>query len=410
MATVEARIYTPDDLLKMPDANNIELVNGELVEKPEIALSSFVEGKIFAKINSHCEATKTHLAFPSSNGIGCFPDEPNEVRKPDVSVFKTNRFTHEHMMEGFVTIAPDLAVEVISTNDEVAELNEKIEDYLGAGVPLVWVIDPENEIAFIHRKDGSVTKLHKNDELSGEIILPGFACKVAELFPQLYLLRRRPAEFFEPLAAVFPFGGIEGERVAMLVGFDSGDNLGPEGNAFGVVNEPNELPGPCRLILTSRQGEFGVGAQGHRKDHVPMLERRSNRLSGGCLPQSRRLIPATREGDFAVGAQGHGTDQTLMLQRWADRLACGRLPQPRLPVIASREGDFAVGTQGHGQDPVLVLQRLPDRLTCGRLPQSRGLVQASRQGDFAVGAQGNGLNPVLMQQGRSHRLAGGRLP
>jgi Uma2 family endonuclease len=45
------------------------------------------------------------------------------------------------------------------------------------------VIDPENEIVYIHRGDGSVTKLHKKDELSGENILPGFTCKVADLFP-----------------------------------------------------------------------------------------------------------------------------------------------------------------------------------------------------------------------------------
>ena len=33
------------------------------------------------------------------------------------------------------------------------------------------------------RKDGSVTKLHKHDDLSGEDVLPGFSCKIAELFP-----------------------------------------------------------------------------------------------------------------------------------------------------------------------------------------------------------------------------------
>ena len=58
-----------------------------------------------------------------------------------------------------------------------------MEEYLAAGIPLVWVIDPENEIVYIHRADGSVTKLHKNDELSGETTLPGFTCKVADLFP-----------------------------------------------------------------------------------------------------------------------------------------------------------------------------------------------------------------------------------
>jgi Uma2 family endonuclease len=82
-----------------------------------------------------------------------------------------------------LSIAPDLAVEVVSSRDEFAEVTEKVEEYLAAGIPLVWVIDPENQIVYVHRKDGSVTKLHKNDELFGEDILPGFTCKVAELFP-----------------------------------------------------------------------------------------------------------------------------------------------------------------------------------------------------------------------------------
>ena len=73
---------------------------------------------------------------------------------------------------------------MISSHDEFGEVTEKIEEYLAAGIPLVWVIDPENEIVLIHRKDGTVTKLHKQDELSGEDILPGFRCKVVELFPE----------------------------------------------------------------------------------------------------------------------------------------------------------------------------------------------------------------------------------
>ena len=121
----------------------------------------------------------------ATNGIQCFPDEPRKVRKPDVSFVKRERFSLEHLHEGFLSIAPDLAVEVVSTRDEVGELNEKVEEYLAAGIPLVWVIDPETEIVIIHRGDGSVAKLRKNDELNGENIIPGFTCKVADLFPEL---------------------------------------------------------------------------------------------------------------------------------------------------------------------------------------------------------------------------------
>jgi Uma2 family endonuclease len=184
MSTVQAKTYTPADLLAMPDSNNIELVHGELVEKPVSVISSLVETRVSTKLTTFCDPKRLAVVLSSTNGIRCFPDEPQKVRKPDISVVKRERFSKEHLHEGFLSIAPDLTVEVISSNDEVAELNEKVEEYLAAGVLLVWVIDPENEIVYIHRKDGSVTKLHKDGELSGEDVLPGFACKVAELFPE----------------------------------------------------------------------------------------------------------------------------------------------------------------------------------------------------------------------------------
>jgi Uma2 family endonuclease len=79
--------------------------------------------------------------------------------------------------------ATGTALLVISHHDEFGEITEKMEEYLAAGVPLVWVIDPENEIAYVHRKDGSVTKFKRDDELSGEDVLNGFRCKLADLFP-----------------------------------------------------------------------------------------------------------------------------------------------------------------------------------------------------------------------------------
>jgi Uma2 family endonuclease len=177
-------LHTPADLLAMPDGKNKELVRGRLVEKPMTVLSSLVEVRVSTLLQNFCASEKLGVVLSSTNGIQCFSDEPNKVRKPDASVVKRERFSSEHLREGFLTIAPDLAVEVVSPNDEAGELNEKVEEYLAAGVPLVWVIDPEAEIVFIHRGDGTVTKLYPSDDLTGETILPGFQCKVAELFPE----------------------------------------------------------------------------------------------------------------------------------------------------------------------------------------------------------------------------------
>jgi Uma2 family endonuclease len=183
MSTVAEKTYTPADLLAMPESAGVELVNGCLVEKPVSVLSTIVEARIIGRVSTYCYAQQLGEVFTSSIGIQCFPDEPKKIRKPDFGFVKRARFTAEHLREGFLSIAPDLTGEVVSTHDEVSELNEKIEEYLGVGVQLVWVIDPLNEIVTVHRADGTVTKLHKNDVLSGENVVPGFQCKVAELFP-----------------------------------------------------------------------------------------------------------------------------------------------------------------------------------------------------------------------------------
>jgi Uma2 family endonuclease len=76
-----------------------------------------------------------------------------------------------------------LAVEVVSPNDTASALEEKLEDYQKAGVPLVWVIYPNSRTVWVCRSDGSMSHLHENDELSGEVVIPGFRCPVREIFP-----------------------------------------------------------------------------------------------------------------------------------------------------------------------------------------------------------------------------------
>jgi Uma2 family endonuclease len=185
MSVIQTTPLTPADLLAISDGNNYELVDGHLVEINVGVLSSLVEANLIALLGSYCKANQLGPVFTSTNGIQCFAADPRKIRRPDVSFVKAERFAPKHLQEGFLTIAPDLAVEVISANDLVAELDEKTEEYLAAGIPLVWVIDPEVRTVVIHRADGTLAKLRENDELTGENVIPGFRCKVAELFPAI---------------------------------------------------------------------------------------------------------------------------------------------------------------------------------------------------------------------------------
>jgi Uma2 family endonuclease len=153
------------------------------VERKVTVLSSWVGGKIVRLIGSHLDGDQLGWIFPADNGCQCFPDLPNTVRRPDVSFVRANRLSWDQITDGWLRIVPDLVVEVISPNDLAEEVEEKVEMFHKAGVPLLWVVSPTARTVRVLRLNGTTTTLREGDELSGEDVIPGFACPVSSIFP-----------------------------------------------------------------------------------------------------------------------------------------------------------------------------------------------------------------------------------
>jgi Uma2 family endonuclease len=184
MATLTAtRRITPEEFLTMSDNDRFELVRGKLVELPMSLLSSYVAGRVFGRLDQYLQPKPTGWLFPEGTAFRCFGFDRSLVRKPDTSFIRLDRLSADlAVQEGYVTVVPDLAVEVVSPNDTVQGLEEKIDDFKRAGVRLIWVVHPQHHIVRIHRADGTIQQLGENDELSGEDVVPGFRCPVRELF------------------------------------------------------------------------------------------------------------------------------------------------------------------------------------------------------------------------------------
>ncbi len=149
---------------------------------PLSKLVAFGVGRI---LGNHCYQHDLGWLFAADHGYRCFSWKPRLVRRADVTFIRKEGYPWEQLSkEGFTTIPPDLAVEVVSPNDVVQELLEKVQEYLRAGVRLVWIINPETRTVQVIRSNKSGTWLEAGDELSGEDVIPGFRCRVSDFFPQ----------------------------------------------------------------------------------------------------------------------------------------------------------------------------------------------------------------------------------
>ena len=126
---------TADELIELPEGEKFyELVRGVLrVREPAGGQHGLISGRLFVQLSSYVEAHGLGTAFPGNTGyfLGRTPDT---VRAPDVSFVDKARLSLENVGAGFIALAPDLAVEVVSPNDRASELEEKLADYWAASV------------------------------------------------------------------------------------------------------------------------------------------------------------------------------------------------------------------------------------------------------------------------------------
>jgi Uma2 family endonuclease len=177
---VATRHVTVEEFAAMALQGIWELVNGELIElTPAAGRSSRIGGRLYARLADHVEPNEVGWAFPAETGFVLFADRTT-VRSPDAAVVRRDRLAEPP--DSFVPLAPDLAVEVLSPSDRIADALAKIAMYLDAGVRLVWLVDPADQTVTIFRPETTPSKLAADDTLDGGDVLPDFRVPVVEIF------------------------------------------------------------------------------------------------------------------------------------------------------------------------------------------------------------------------------------
>lgn len=167
----------------LPNEKDFELVDGQLVERQTGFESSFIAVQLASLLFVYNQTHKRGWVQGADCGFRLpLPGEPT-VRRPDVSFTSFERLSADKgIPKGYPKLAPDLAVEVLSPNDLIYAVDDKIKDYLDAGVKLIWIINPSSRSVQVFRQNGTTARLVETDHLDGEDLLPGFKCLIASLF------------------------------------------------------------------------------------------------------------------------------------------------------------------------------------------------------------------------------------
>jgi len=160
-----------------------EFFDGENREKRVGAKSERIAGAVLSVLRNHLRSNRIGWVYGSNTSYrGCFPHEPLMMRKPDVSFVPFSKMPAGEDPDGDFRLAPDLAVDVVSPGDSYGSVEQKVFDYRQAGVKLIWIVSPPTKTVLIRRLDGSCSEVDVRGTLSGEDVVPGFECAVAELF------------------------------------------------------------------------------------------------------------------------------------------------------------------------------------------------------------------------------------
>ena len=185
MAVLQQRaLITAEELFDSADeGHRYELVRGELVRmNPTGGRHAAVAVRIARLLDEHVEAHDLGVCGTAEPGF-ILQRTPDVVRAPDVSFVARSRIPEAGIPAAYWPCAPDLAVEVVSPSDRLADVHGKIAEYFAAGTRLVWLVEPAARVVYVYRSQHDVQVLGDDGELIGGDVLPGFRCAVRRLFP-----------------------------------------------------------------------------------------------------------------------------------------------------------------------------------------------------------------------------------
>ncbi len=176
---------TGADLLDLPTGmgQRYELIEGELITMtPAGCPHGVVVATVTILVGCYVKQQRLGRTCGAETGFHTRGDDKT-VRAPDMAFVSYQKLPAGPLPEGFLRIAPDLVVEVVSPGDRAGEIEQKTQEWLDFGVPLVWIVYPESQHVHVYAGRYDQPRILKaEDKIDGGSVLPGFEAPVGTFF------------------------------------------------------------------------------------------------------------------------------------------------------------------------------------------------------------------------------------
>jgi Uma2 family endonuclease len=177
--TTRIRPVTAEELLRMPDDGfRYELVRGELRKMPPAGNEhGYRASELSSELRNHFKANGLGRVYAVETGFKIHSDPT-----PDAAFVSREPLEEAGPVKGYWPGVPDLAAEVISSNDRHTEVVEKALEGLDSGCRMVLVVDPKRHTVTVYRSRENIRILAEREALDGADVIPGFSLPITKIF------------------------------------------------------------------------------------------------------------------------------------------------------------------------------------------------------------------------------------
>jgi Uma2 family endonuclease len=186
--TPTVKLMTSEELFALPPSRKVDrwLFRGELRESKVTKRNPSHSGAVMALgailRNWLHQQPKPRGKVYGGEAYFRIRKDPETNVGIDVALSTPEQAASTKKKASFVDGPPVLAVEVLSPNDKQKDIDDAIEEHLDCGVKQVWIVNPYAETVTVYRPGKKPELFNADQELPGDPELPGFRCRVADIF------------------------------------------------------------------------------------------------------------------------------------------------------------------------------------------------------------------------------------